>query len=493
MKDTTLIRSDELERILLETSPRVAVQRAVDVIAESIPSCSVTVMSIDADGTVRFDAARGISWRVLRQVEKSFNHDLPRNVRDIIRSRETMFIEDVADYPDWRRRTNETFGYVGFPIVIDRRVAGIINVQTMGRKTTLSDVETLRPLVHLITLIVVRYIKERQSTQRENFLALMHETMLDGMRAMTATELMNAVIQRISRRLGYQYIAILLYDDVAESLVLRAQKGYASEYNGLSLSIHGRVGAVVRAFRTRHAVCVPDAATSTFYLHGIPGGQSDAALPLMVAGKVIGVLNLESKRKNAFSREDLRNLMPLAASVGLLLASLKMTQLLREQALLDGLTGVQNRHTMSSIVTEELERARRHDRDLSLVMLDVDEFKVINDRLGHSEGDRVLQALAALLRLSLRANDKIIRYGGDEFLLVLSETSQRAAELLLERLRAFIETKIVTALGPVHVSVGIASFQGDPDGGDLVQLADKRMYVEKSRHRARLAEDDGNN
>jgi len=490
MKNTTQIRTDELERILLETSPRAAVQRAVDVIAASMPSCSVTVMSIGSDGTVRFDAANGIAWRVLRQVEKSFNRELPRNVQTIIETRQTMFIEDVATYPDWRRRTSDIVGYVGFPIVIDRRVAGIINVQTVGRPMTSSDVEALHPLVHLITLVVIRYLKEQQSAQRENFLALMHEVMLDGMRATNPVELMDAVIARISRRLGYQYIAILLYDDVSESLVLRAQRGYASEYDGLSLSVHGRVGAVVRAFRTRHAVCVQDAATSTFYLHGIPGGQSDAALPLMAAGKVIGVLNLESKRKNAFSHEDLRNLMPLAASVGLLLASMKMKQLLREQALLDGLTGAQNRRAMNDIVREEMERARRHDRDVSLIMMDVDEFKVINDRLGHVEGDRVLEGLADVLRLSLRTSDKIIRYGGDEFLLILPETSRQAAELLMERLRAALETKVVTELGPVDVSAGIASYQGDPEAGDLVQLADKRMYEEKARHRAHLLEDD---
>lgn len=490
MKNMTCIGTDELERILLETSPRAAVQRAVDVIAEWFPSCSVTVMSIGSDGTVRFDAANGISWRVLRKVEKSFNRELPRNVQTIIHDRHMMFIEDVATYPDWRRRTDTFMSYVGFPIVIDRRVAGIINVQTLDRKMTQSDVEALHPLVHLITLIVVRYLKERQSAQRENFLALMHETMLDGMRATTAAEFMDAVILRISHRLGYQYIAILLYDDVTESLVLRAQKGYAKDYEGMLLSVNGRVGAVVRAFRSRRAVNVPDAAASTFYLHGIPGGQSDAALPLMAAGKVVGVLNLESKRKNAFSREDLRNLMPLAASIGLLLAGMKMKQLLREQALLDGLTGVQNRHAMGSIVSEELERARRHDRDLSLVMLDIDEFKCINDQLGHSEGDRVLQDLAALLRLSLRASDKIIRYGGDEFLLILPETSQRQTELMLERLRTFIETKVITVLGPVHISAGMASFQADPQAGDLVQLADKRMYEEKARHRAHLAEDD---
>ncbi len=490
MNDTTLIRTDELERILLETSAHTAVQRAVDVIAGSIPSCSVTVMSIDADRTIRFDATSGISWGVLRRVEKSFNRRLPRNIQSIIHDRAPCFIEDVAEYPDWRRSTAGVVSYVGFPIVIDRRVTGIINVQTIEHRLVPADAKALEPLVHLITLIVARYLKEQQSARRENFLALMHETTLDGIRATTAVEFMNAVVRRISRRLGYQYIAIFLYDDVKESLVLRAQKGYAQEYDGLSLPTGGRVGVVVRAFRTRHPVIVPDAEVSAHYLHGMPGGKSDVALPLIAAGKIIGVLNLESKRKNAFSREDVRNLTPLASSVGLLLAGMQMQQLLREQALLDGLTGAQNRHAMSSIVADEQERARRHGHDLSLVMLDVDDFKCINDQLGHSEGDRVLQGLVESLRSSLRASDRIIRYGGDEFLLVLPETSQRETELLLERLQTCMEARIVTALGPVHVSAGIASAHGDPAAGDLVQLADKRMYEDKARYRAQLLEDE---
>ena len=490
MSDTTLIRTDELERILLETSPRKAVQQAVDVIAGAVSSCSVTVMSIDGDRAVRFDAANGISWRVLRKAERNFNRGLPHNIQNIVRSRETFFIENIADYADGRGPVGDVVSYVGFPIVIDRRVVGIINVQTLGRKLTPLDVETLRPVVHLISLIVVRYLKEQQSARREKFLVLMHETTLDSIRATTAVEFMNVVIRRIVRQLGYQYVAIFLYDDASESLILRAQRGYAEQSNGLSLPVNGPVGVVVRAFRKRHAITVPDAASSPFYLHGMSGGRSDVALPLIAAGRIIGVLNIESKRRNAFSREDVRNLAPLASSIALLLASMQMKQLLREQALMDGLTGVQNRRAMSDIVRDEYERARRHGHDLSFVMMDIDEFKRVNDQLGHPEGDRVLQELAALLRASLRTGDKVIRYGGDEFLLVLPETTQRQAELLLERVRASIETKISTALGPVHVSAGIASVCGDPAADDLVLLSDRRMYEDKARYRAQLSEDE---
>ena len=491
MNNTTLIGTDELERILLETTPRKAVQRAVDLIAQSIPSCSVTVLGVDIDQRVHFDAANGIPWGVLRTVEARFNRELPRNVLDIIRGREMCFIEDVGEYPDWRRRPGDIVSYVGFPIIIDRRVVSIINVQTSRRRLKPEDVDALRPLIGLISLIIARYLKEQQSASRENFLALLHETTLDGVRATSAVEFMNAVVRRIARRLGYQYIALLLYDDETESLVLRAQKGYTSEYDGFALSVHDRAGVVVRAFRLRHAVNVADVRTCSFYLRAVPGGRSDLALPLMVGDKVIGVLNLESKKVGAFSREDVRNLTPLAAGVGLMLASMQIKQLLREQALLDGLTGAHNRHAMGGIVAEELERARRNGHDVSFVMLDIDEFKSINDRLGHAEGDRVLETLVAVLRKSLRTIDKVIRYGGDEFLLVLPETSQQETELMLERLRASIETQVLTAMGAVHCSAGIATVRGDPKEEDLVQLADKRMYGAKARYRAQLEEDPG--
>jgi len=489
MKTTTLIRTGELEQILLETTPRKAVQRAVDVVARSIPSASVTVMGVGRDHHVHFVAANGIPWKVLRKAEANFNRELPHNIVGVIRDREICFIEDIGSYPDWRGPAGDLVSYIGFPIIIDRRVVSIISVQTSRRRLTSEDVDALRPLMHLIGLIIARYLREQQSAKRENFLALLHETTLDGVRATSAVEYMNTVVGRIARRLGYQYIALFLYEAGTDSLVLRAQRGYPSEYDGFVHSVHDRVGVAVRAFRLQRVVNVADARACTFYLYAIPGGLSDLALPLMAGGKAIGVLNLESRKAGAFSREDVRNLTPLVAGIGLMLGNMQIKQLLRQQALLDGLTGAHNRRAMEGIIVDELERSRRHGHDVSFVMADVDGFKLINDRLGHAEGDRVLETLVKVIRQSLRSADKIIRYGGDEFLLVLPETSQRETELLFERLRMNIESQVLTAMGGVHCSFGTASLHGDPDGGDLVQLADKRMYDAKARYEAQLEEE----
>src|SRR5450759_4613035 len=99
MNNTTLIGTDELERILLETTPRKAVQRAVDLIAQSIPSCSVTVLGVDFDQRVHFDATNGIPWGVLRTVEARFNRELARDGRDSSRGGEMCFIGERWEYP----------------------------------------------------------------------------------------------------------------------------------------------------------------------------------------------------------------------------------------------------------------------------------------------------------------------------------------------------------------------------------------------------------
>ena len=488
IENATLIRADELELVLLEKTPRRAIQRAVGLIARSIPSSSVTVLDVDADQHVRFTAAQGIPWAVLHRVERSFNVQLPVNLAGIVRTRQACFIEDVPAYEDWRGSREGLVSYVGFPVIVDRKVAGIINVQTSSRRLSEQDVQALLPLISLMGLVIARYRRAQQAARRENFLALLHEVTMDGMSGVGPDQYMEAVVERISRRLPYRHVAIFLLDDQGDALVLRAQKGYVTGGQSVSVPLTNRSRTVVRAFQRGRVVRSSDARGSALYRPHAERGRSDVALPLMVGGKAIGVLNLESSHADRFTREDLRNLTPLAAGVGLMLANMQINQLLRRQALQDALTGAHNRHAMEGIVAEELARARRHGHDLSFVMLDVDEFKLINDRLGHSEGDRVLETLVEVLRSSLRCVDKVIRYGGDEFLLVLPETSQKSTERVLERALACVEQRVQTALGPVYCSTGVATLEGDGPEADLVLLADNRMYEAKARHRARLEE-----
>ena len=149
-------------------------------------------------------------------------------------------------------------------------------------------------------------------------------------------------------------------------------------------------------------------------------------------------------------------------------------------ARVDPVTGLPDRTAFEVCLNEEIARAQRYGREFSLVLLDLDYFKAINDRFGHPEGDRVLAQVALTLRAKLRRTDQIFRYGGDEFAAICPETGQTALHGVLGRLEAR-----AGHVGPceVNISWGVACFPADATTADgLVRLADERLYTRKREH-----------
>jgi len=158
--------------------------------------------------------------------------------------------------------------------------------------------------------------------------------------------------------------------------------------------------------------------------------------------------------------------------------------------IIDGLTGAYLKRYLLEHLEKELGRARRHDRDLALVMFDLDHFKGINDERGHVTGDHVLKEVARIVLARIRPGDVLARYGGEEFVVVLPETSLEPARVLAEALRSAIETNAFEFQGariPVTISCGLALFaKTDKTGQDLIQRADERLYVAKRAGRNRV-------
>ena len=149
-------------------------------------------------------------------------------------------------------------------------------------------------------------------------------------------------------------------------------------------------------------------------------------------------------------------------------------------ARVDPVTGLPDRAAFELCLRDEIARAERYGREFSLVLLDLDDFKTINDRFGHPEGDRVLAQVARTLRAKLRRTDQIFRYGGDEFAALCPETGRKALHAVLERLEARTEQ-----LGSLEVTIswGVASFPADAASvTELVRLADERLYTRKREH-----------
>ena len=152
--------------------------------------------------------------------------------------------------------------------------------------------------------------------------------------------------------------------------------------------------------------------------------------------------------------------------------------------IIDGLTGIHNKRYLLEFLERELARSARYHRPLGLILFDLDGFKGINDRLGHLGGDHTLRELAIRVREVIRKEELVARYGGDEFAVVLPETSQEEATHMAERLRLLVEQPLFSYEDepyPVTISLGVVSVQGDAalTPGELIRLADEKLYQAK--------------
>lgn len=164
---------------------------------------------------------------------------------------------------------------------------------------------------------------------------------------------------------------------------------------------------------------------------------------------------------------------------------------------LDGLTGAHNRRALDEFLDREVARSRRHDRPLSVLLLDIDKFKAVNDGRGHLCGDLVLRGLAERVRPGVRAEDLFARYGGEEFALALVETDHAAAVAAAERLRRLVAAEPFVWEGEpvrVTVSLGVATTRGEEGAADpaaLLRVADERLYRAKQAGRNRVVGEPG--
>jgi diguanylate cyclase (GGDEF)-like protein len=156
---------------------------------------------------------------------------------------------------------------------------------------------------------------------------------------------------------------------------------------------------------------------------------------------------------------------------------------LQQLAATDPLTGLTNRRGGERLIANEISRAKRERKPLSCVLIDLDRFKQVNDTFGHQSGDQLLRDVSQLLRRCIRAYDILVRWGGEEFLLVLPGVDRDFARMLAERVRVAAEALDTHGLGPVTLSAGVAGFENDYDFAATLKTADRRLYQAKASGR----------
>jgi len=263
-------------------------------------------------------------------------------------------------------------------------------------------------------------------------------------------------------------------------------------HKGVEWSPPRENGLTYTVARTSQAIIVPNMRLHPLFVNTPSNWQGAiVGLPLKFREHLVGVMTIALEEPHNFLETELRSLRLLADQAAVGIENARLYVQVQRLAVTDPLTGCYNRRGFTQIATAEMARAARFDHSLSMLMIDVDHFKMVNDTHGHALGDKILVALVECCRGSLRSVDIIGRHGGEEFVVLLPETNSNIAAMIAERLRATIEKTIVTVDGHdlhLSISVGVASMdQRTTDIDMLIAHADQAQYRAKQMGRNSVA------
>ena len=215
--------------------------------------------------------------------------------------------------------------------------------------------------------------------------------------------------------------------------------------------------------------------------------HSGLAVPIQTEGGSIGFIAVFSRsRSHTWSEDEVRELEELALRAGPAIENAKRFREARQLADLDALTGLHNRRFFHETLGREVARAQRYDRQLALIVLDLDDFKAINDRIGHLAGDAVIAESAERVRDVVRSADIACRVGGDEFAVILPESTLADADQLYRRLQTALSARPVGQAGRLSFSAGVAELKPEDNPTAFFERADEALYRAKERGKAQV-------
>jgi diguanylate cyclase (GGDEF)-like protein len=379
------------------------------------------------------------------------------------------------------------------PVRAGDQLLGVLSVYHTepGRVFSPRDVELLEMLGRHAGVALQNATRYRAVAREAERRHLLYQASLAFGAALAPEELYATIHGTLRRLMACDTIAIALYDEPAQEIDYVYLADGCGRWPNERLPVtRGLLGTIVRTgIALRVTGCDPEIEG---WFGAEPFGEGEdataslLAVPLVVGGTTVGAITAQSGAADAYSQEDLDDLEMLAATAAIALQNAHLFARVRELATMDPLTGVFNRRHFFELARLEVERCARYGRALSLLMLDADHFKQINDRYGHLAGDEVLRMIARRCQENLREVDIIGRYGGEEFLVLLPETAAPQALQVAERLRATICAEpVVTEAGAVaaRVSIGVASIAAGATGS-VYQLLDE---VDRALYRAKAA------
>jgi len=397
--------------------------------------------------------------------------------------REPLRVGDVSEDPRYVAGLKEAQSNLAVPLIVANQVAGVLNVESERLSAFTESHEKLLTVLgsQAALAILAGRTRDRLQQRIDQLNALYRISQLaSGQDDLDTT--LQAILGVTEELVPDGHVAVLLIDEASRSLSVRANRGYSDDVDLLRIPL-GQ-GVTGRCAETGEVVLTNDVTLLDDYIEGVPGALSEIALPLKVDGRVIGVLNAEARTRDAYSEDHVRPLTVVAQQAAVVIRAAQLTDEMRQLAVTDPLTGLYNRRYFVEKLDDEVRRAQRYGEPVALMLVDCDYLKSINDAHGHLSGDRALQALADVMKITLRETDVLARLGGDEFAAVLVGADEERATEVSDRLRRTVQSlRLISEDGgdiDLTVSLGIAIYpEAGADVKALMRGADTALYQAK--------------
>lgn len=333
-------------------------------------------------------------------------------------------------------------------------------------------------------------------TARTQELEALNDMAVTVSKSLDLEEVLQRAVEKVSWLNRTEGAVIHLLDDGTDRLVPAASYGIPSPIiEGLIPCRPGQSVADWFAETGELFLEVGNTATDPCAGDESAAWRSMVVVPLRAAGKMVGTLGTGNVTPRRFSPEEVALLHAIANQLGVAIVNARLHAEMQRLSQIDPLTGLYNRRGLDERMQVEILRAKRYRHPLSVVMIDIDQFKSYNDAYGHLEGDIILKQVAELLRNHVRETDVVARYGGEEFLLLLPETTAAAAQEVAEKIRAAVSVQLFPHAGTppeskLTISLGVSTSSADlSEARELIYKADHALYGAKQagRNRVRVA------
>jgi diguanylate cyclase (GGDEF)-like protein len=480
----------------------VVLEKMLDIIHEVVPHDAANIALLEGDTQMQFVKLKGYEKFKSKEVIESLDYridDIP-DFRKMAEEKEAVVVADTHNNPEWVDNPEVKWirSYVGSPIVVSGKTIGFINVDSSTPNFyTQEHAQRLKVFADEAAIAIqnARFVEELK--ERNQDLTMLYEVGLAMTKGLDDQEIVGGLIKQIENFEEINIFFLAMFDDESDKTTFFLFDSKTKSLQHVELFGQLNIDFIKQIRDQKSTIYLPDHTGSDIMVEipereNYPFGtmHSYLGIPLMQGKEVIGTLSAISKNVNAFNQKQIRLLETIASQISITLQNVKMYERMKELAIIDELTGIYNRRFFYLAANKEIERAVRYSKDLSLIIIDIDHYKDVNDHFGHMAGDKVLQKLTQVIQKELRSSDVFSRYGGEEFLILLSDTEGEAAANVAERIRATVENlhvKYNEEEISVTVSLGVTQITDERNTlQELIAIVDQALYGAKQKGRNRV-------